>query len=134
MIRFALKQSYHLYGQELSADISPLEAGIGFAVKLKKENDFIGKDALDRTKRTGSTTKIGWYRNDRSRYSSSWLYPVYIGDELIGEVTTGTQSPSLKRNIGLALIKTEFSVLGTEVEIEIRGKRLKASSSYNTFL
>ena len=53
-------------------------------------------------------------------------YPVYKGEELIGEVTTGTQSPTLKRNIGLALISSEFAGLETEVEVEIRGKRLKA--------
>jgi aminomethyltransferase len=54
-------------------------------------------------------------------------YPVYKGDELIGKVTTGTQSPTLKRNIGLALIKTEFAYLESEIEVEIRGKRLKAA-------
>ncbi|HYK73396.1 MAG TPA: glycine cleavage T C-terminal barrel domain-containing protein, partial [Pseudoneobacillus sp.] len=53
-------------------------------------------------------------------------YPVYKNDELIGEVTTGTQSPTLKKNIGLALLKQEFTQLETEVEVEIRGKRLKA--------
>lgn len=114
-----------LYGQELSAEISPLEAGIGFAVKLKKENDFIGKDALIQQKEQGLTRKlVGIEMIDRGIPRHG--YPVYIGDQLIGEVTTGTQSPSLKRNIGLALIKTEFSGLESEVEIEIRGKRLKA--------
>ena len=54
-------------------------------------------------------------------------YPVFIGEELIGEVTTGTQSPTLKKNIGLALIESEFAGLGNEVEVEIRGKRLKAT-------
>lgn len=54
-------------------------------------------------------------------------YLVYKGEALIGQVTTGTQSPTLKRNIGLALIKTEFAELDTEIEVEIRGKRLKAA-------
>jgi aminomethyltransferase len=53
-------------------------------------------------------------------------YPVYKGEEQIGEVTTGTQSLTLKKNIGLALITSEFTGLDTEVEVEIRGKRLKA--------
>jgi aminomethyltransferase len=55
-------------------------------------------------------------------------YPVYAGPEgeLIGEITTGTQSPTLKRNVGLALLKREHSAPDTEVWVEIRGKRLKA--------
>ncbi len=114
-----------LYGQELSAEISPLEAGIDFAVKLKKENDFIGKDALIQQKEQGLTRKlVGIEMIDRGIPRHG--YPVYIGDQLIGEVTTGTQSPSLKRNIGLALINVEYTGLESEVEIEIRGKRLKA--------
>ena len=56
------------------------------------------------------------------------------GMKLIGEVTTGTQSPTLKKNIGLVLIDKEFTESDTEVEVEIRSKRLKAISSPNTFL
>ena len=61
-------------------------------------------------------------------------YPVYSGEEQIGEVTTGTQSPTLKKNIGLALIKTEYAELDTEVEVEIRGKRLKANCNNTHFI
>ena len=115
-----------LYGQELSPEISPLEAGIGFAVKLNKEADFIGKDALKQQKESGLSRKlVGIEMIDRGIPRHG--YPVYKGEELIGEVTTGTQSPTLKKNIGLALIKTEFTGIGSEVEVEIRGKRLKAS-------
>ncbi|MGG1679844.1 glycine cleavage system aminomethyltransferase GcvT [Neobacillus sp. NRS-1170] len=115
-----------LYGQELSAEISPLEAGIGFAVKLNKEVDFIGKEALKQQKESGLPRKlVGIEMIDRGIPRHG--YPVYKGEELIGEVTTGTQSPTLKKNIGLALIKTEFAGLESEVEVEIRGKRLKAT-------
>ncbi|MEO2074429.1 MAG: glycine cleavage system aminomethyltransferase GcvT [Bacillus sp. (in: firmicutes)] len=115
-----------LYGQELSPEISPLEAGIGFAVKLNKEADFIGKEALKQQKEAGLSRKIvGIEMIDRGIPRHG--YPVYKGDVLIGEVTTGTQSPTLKRNIGLALISSEFTGLDTEVEVEIRGKRLKAT-------
>ena len=115
-----------LYGQELSPEISPLEAGIGFAVKLTKDVDFIGKDALIKQKENGIGRKLaGIEMIDRGIPRHG--YPVYKGEERIGEVTTGTQSPSLKRNIGLVLVKTEYAELGTEVEVEIRGKRLKAS-------
>jgi aminomethyltransferase len=114
-----------LYGQELSPEISPLEAGIGFAVKLNKEADFIGKEALKQQKAMGTARKlVGIEMIDRGIPRHG--YPVYKGDELIGEVTTGTQSPSLKKNIGLVLIKNEHTGLDSEIEVEIRGKRLKA--------
>jgi aminomethyltransferase len=114
-----------LYGQELSPEISPLEAGIGFAVKLNKESDFIGKEVLLAQKMNGTPRKIvGIEMIDRGIPRHG--YPVYKGEEQIGEVTTGTQSLTLKKNIGLALITSEFTGLDTEVEVEIRGKRLKA--------
>jgi aminomethyltransferase len=114
-----------LYGQELSPEITPLEAGIGFAVKLNKEADFIGKEVLKQQKEQGSARKlVGIEMIDRGIPRHG--YPVYKGEELIGEVTTGTQSPSLKKNIGLVLIKNEYAGLESEIEVEIRGKRLKA--------
>ena len=113
-----------LYGQELSATISPLEAGIGFFVKLDK-TDFIGKDALSQQKEQGLPRKIvGIEMIERGIPRSH--YPVYVGDEQIGEITTGTQSPTLKKNLGLALLKTDFTSIGTEVWVEIRNKKVKA--------
>ncbi len=53
-------------------------------------------------------------------------YEVFVGEEKIGEVTTGTQSPTLKKNIGLALVDKKFTELETEVEVQVRKKRLKA--------
>ncbi|PKG25705.1 glycine cleavage system aminomethyltransferase GcvT [Niallia nealsonii] len=114
-----------LYGQELSASISPLEAGIGFAVKLNKEADFIGKSALVAQKENGIARKlVGIEMIDRGIPRHG--YKVYANGELIGEVTTGTQSPTLKKNIGLVLLNTEYAKLDQEVEIEIRGKYVKA--------
>lgn len=114
-----------LYGQELSKDISPLEAGVGFAVKVDKEADFIGKAALKQQKEQGVSRKlVGIEMIDRGIPRTH--YPVYVGEELVGEVTTGTQSPTLKTNVGLALIKSEFAVMEGVVDVEIRGKRLKA--------
>ncbi|MBY0122413.1 glycine cleavage system aminomethyltransferase GcvT [Bacillus sp. S/N-304-OC-R1] len=114
-----------LYGQEISPEISPLEAGIGFAVKVNKEADFIGKEVLLKQKEEGLSRKLaGIEMIDRGIPRHG--YPVFIGEEQIGEVTTGTQSPTLKKNIGLALLKIDHAAIGTEVEVEIRGKRLKA--------
>lgn len=114
-----------LYGQELSADISPLEAGLGFFVKLDA-GDFIGRDALAAQKEAGVPRKlVGIELLERGIPRSH--YQVYAGERLIGEVTSGTQSPTLKRNLGLALILAEYAAVGTEVEVDIRGKRLKAA-------
>ncbi|MBD2862408.1 glycine cleavage system aminomethyltransferase GcvT [Paenibacillus oceani] len=114
-----------LYGQELSADISPLEAGLGFFVKLGK-GDFIGREALAAQKEQGLPRKsVGIEMIDRGIPRSH--YPVYSADgRQIGEVTTGTQSPTFKRNVGLALIETLHAEIDTELFVEIRGKKLKA--------
>ncbi|MBE0341300.1 glycine cleavage system aminomethyltransferase GcvT [Paenibacillus sp. 28ISP30-2] len=113
-----------LYGQELSATISPLEAGLGFFVKLNK-GDFIGREALQRQKEQGIPRKlIGLEMLDRGIPRAH--YPVFAEGQHIGEVTTGTQSPTLKRNLGLALVDSRFSSLSTPLEVEIRGKRLRA--------
>lgn len=115
-----------LYGQELSADISPLEAGLGFFVKLDK-GGFIGREALAGQKEQGLPRKsVGIEMIDRGIPRAH--YPVYSpdGERQIGEVTTGTQSPTFKRNVGLALLETAFTANDTEVLVEIRGKKLRA--------
>lgn len=115
-----------LYGQELSKDISPLEAGLGFVVKVNKESDFNGKEALSNQKENGVPRKlVGLEMIDKGIPRTG--YKVFIGEDEIGEVTTGTQSPTLKKNIGFALLNAEHTAQGTEVEVEIRGKRLKAA-------
>ncbi len=114
-----------LYGQELTKDISPLEAGVGFAVKLQKESDFIGKQALIEQKEAGLTRKsVGIELIDRGIPRHD--YKVFAGDQEIGVVTSGTQSPTLGKNLGLALIDIAFTELDTEVEVEVRNKKLKA--------
>jgi aminomethyltransferase len=114
-----------LYGQELSDTISPIEAGIGFAVKTEKETNFIGKDVLKRQREQGVTRKlVGLEMIEKGIPRSQ--YEVYKNDEKIGFVTTGTQSPTLKKNIGLALIDATYKDLDTEVEVQIRKRRAKA--------
>lgn len=114
-----------LYGQELSPDITPVEAGIGFAVKVDKEADFIGKTVLKKQKEEGAPRKlVGIEMLDKGIPRTG--YAVFSGEKKIGEVTTGTQSPTLKKNVGLALVNSEYKELGTEVEVQIRKKRLMA--------
>lgn len=114
-----------LYGQELSADISPLEAGLGFAVKLNKEAEFTGKEALKKQAEAGLERKLmGIEMVDKGIPRHG--YSVYQDDTEIGFVTSGTQSPTLNKNLGLALIKTEFAEIGTGLEVQVRKRRLKA--------
>ncbi|MEC3839217.1 glycine cleavage system aminomethyltransferase GcvT [Bacillus amyloliquefaciens] len=122
-LRFEAKLA--LYGQELTKDITPIEAGIGFAVKHKKDSDFFGKSVLSEQKEKGAPRKlVGLEMIEKGIPRHG--YTVKKDGVAIGEVTTGTQSPTLKKNIGVALIKTEFSEIGTEVEVEIRKKTVKA--------
>ena len=100
-----------------------LEAGIGFAVKLNKEG-FIGHEALVAQKENGLPRKlVGIEMIDKGIPRHG--YKVFKDGQEIGEVTTGTQLPSSKRNVGHALIDSQFATIGTELEIEIRGKHLK---------
>ena len=112
-----------LYGQELSKDISPLEAGIGFAVKLNTE--FIGRDALAAQKGEGLKRRLVGVEMTGKGIPRHGYKVLKDGRE-IGEVTTGTQSPMTKRNIGLALVEVSAAAIGTEVAIEIRGKSIPA--------
>ncbi|MBM7646344.1 aminomethyltransferase [Scopulibacillus daqui] len=122
-LRFEAKLA--LYGQELSKDISPIEAGIGFAVKTKKDAEFIGKEALKKQRENGAPRKlVGIEMIDKAIPRTG--YQVFAGDKNIGFVTSGTQSPTLKKNLGLALIDTDYAEIGVECEVDIRGKRRKA--------
>ncbi|ARK31421.1 glycine cleavage system aminomethyltransferase GcvT [Halalkalibacter krulwichiae] len=114
-----------LYGQELTEEISPLEAGIGFAVKVNKEADFIGKEALKKQKEDGLKRKLVGIEMIEKGIPRTG-YDVFAKDELIGFVTSGTQSPTLKKNVGLAVIDLEYSTMDVEVEVQIRKKKLKA--------
>ena len=114
-----------LYGQELSALITPIEAGIGFAVKTEIDADFIGKDVLKEQKAEGPDRKlVGIEMIDKGIPRNG--YPLLYDGKEIGFVTSGTQSPTLGKNVGLALIDASYTGIGTELVVEIRKKRLKA--------
>lgn len=122
-----LEAGMPLYGHELSEQINPLTAGLGFAVKTKKTHDFIGKAALAAIRENGPAEKIvGFEATERGIPREG--YKVFAADGAeIGTVTSGTQSPTLKKSIGMALLKAEASAIGTEIQIEIRNKRIKAT-------
>lgn len=117
------EMGYPLHGHELSLEITPVQAGATWAVGWKK-NDFWGKSALE------TERKIGPHRLLRGLLLSERGIPragmkVFKGEELIGETTSGTFSPSLKAGIALALIKPGVEI-GTELTVDIRGKQVRA--------
>lgn len=113
-----------LYGNEISKDINPLEAGFGFCVKLNKEN-FIGKDALVKQKADGLKRKIVGFEM-KEKGIPRHGYEVACNGEKVGFVTTGYFSPTLKKNIGLAIVDSKYTEIGLEIEILIRNKPIKA--------
>jgi aminomethyltransferase len=122
------EMGYPLYGHELREDITPLEAGLGFFVALDK-GDFIGRSALAEQKAQGVQRRaIAFQMTEKSapprpHYAlwSAGPYPTRIG-----EVTSGTQSPSLGVGIGLGYVPPEYAQPGTKLGIEIRGKTAPA--------
>jgi aminomethyltransferase len=113
-----------LYGNEISQDISPLEAGLGYFVKFDK-GDFIGREALFAQKQEGPARKlIGFEMTERGIPRHG--YPVLSEGKEIGFVTTGYYSPTLGKSIGFALVQKEYANLGDTVEIQIRKKTAKA--------
>jgi aminomethyltransferase len=113
-----------LYGNELAENITPLEAGLGIFVKLDKD-DFIGKAALAKQKAEGVPRKtVGFEMIDRGIPRSR--YPVTKDGVEVGFVTSGSFSPTLNKNIGLALVKTEVGAIGNEIEIIIRNRGVRA--------
>ena len=113
-----------LYGNELGAEISPLEAGLGFFVKLDKVA-FIGKDALQTQKVQGIPRKlVGLEMIGRGIARSH--YPLQKNGEVIGFVTSGSFSPTLNKNIALGLIRADLVVLGDVLDVLIREKPVQA--------
>ncbi|WP_188206523.1 glycine cleavage system aminomethyltransferase GcvT [Alkalibacillus aidingensis] len=114
-----------LYGQELSKDITPIEAGIGFAVKVKKESDFIGKEVLKEQKEQGPSRKlVGIEMLDKGIPRHG--YEVLKNDQVVGFVTSGTQSPTLGKNVGLALVESDLAKEGESLAVQVRKRTLSA--------
>lgn len=109
-----------LYGDELSADISPIMAGLSMFCKLDKE-EFIGKDALTRQKTEGVAQKLVGIELEGKAIPRHG-YTVLKDNAAIGEVTTGYHSISTDKSVCMALVKSEYAKLGTPLDIQIRKK------------
>lgn len=118
-----LEAGMMLFGHEMCQTVTPYEVIYGWITDLDKE--FIGRDALKKQKEEGVRRKlIGFEIVDRGIARHG--YPVLAGGEKIGEVTSGTFSPTLGKAIGLAFVPVQFKEPGTALEVEIRNQRAKA--------
>jgi aminomethyltransferase len=119
-----LEAGYPLYGHELDEDTTLLEAGLGWICKLDK-GEFLGRDVLLRQRTEGLRKKLVGFEMVEPGIARDG-YPVWIGGERVGRVTSGSPAPFLKKNIGLAYVPPAAAQRGKEILIEIRQRKARA--------
>jgi aminomethyltransferase len=114
-----------LHGNDIDETTTPVEAGLSWIVGWKKDS-FIGSDVLKQQKAEGTARKlVGFEMIDRGIARHG--YGIFANGEPVGTVTSGTQTPYLKKAIGLGYVQTALAAPGTGIEIDVRGRRLKAT-------
>jgi aminomethyltransferase len=119
-----LEMGYCLYGNDIDDTTSPLEAGLGWITKFNK--DFTGKEVLEKQKAQGIKRKLAGIELTEKGIPRHDYEVLNQNNEVIGHVTSGTQSPSLRKAIGMAYIQLEYAKAGTEIFIKIRDKMVPA--------
>ncbi|WP_291529793.1 glycine cleavage system aminomethyltransferase GcvT [Bacteroides sp. UBA939] len=121
-----LEMGFCLYGNDLDDTTSPIEAGLGWITKFIEGKNFINRPALEKQKAEGTVRKlVGFEMIDRGIPRHG--YELFSADgEAIGVVTSGTMSPTRKIGIGMGYVKPEYAKAGTEICIDMRGRKLKA--------
>jgi len=118
-----LEVCYPLHGNELTPERNPIEAGLGWC--CKEETGFVGSEAIARARAEGTAEKLVAFKIEGQGIPREGN-PVLHGGEEVGAVTSGTFSPSLEVGAGMAYVKSELAEIGTEIEIDVRGKRRPA--------
>jgi aminomethyltransferase len=119
-----LEAAFRLYGNDMDETTTPLEAGLGWVVKFGK-GSFVGRDALVKQKQEGLRRKlVGFEVLDKVPVRDG--YPVFIGDQEAGQVTSGSPAPFLKKNVGLVYLPIEHTTIGYEFLIGVRGRKVPA--------
>ncbi len=116
-----LEVCFHLYGNDLSEDRNPIEAGLGWC--CKEDTGFIGSEAVAAARAEGTSQKLAPFVITGRGIPRQGNPVIGPGDAEAGVVTSGTHSPSLERGIGMAYVDAPLAEPGTEVEIDVRGKR-----------
>ena len=118
-----LEMKYPLYGNDIDDRTNPIEAGLGWIAKLDKKDDFIGKEALLSLNGACDRSLVCIQMIDRGIPRKG--YKLLKNNAIVGQVTSGTQSPSLKIGIGLAYVTNDFAQSGTNLSLLVRDKELK---------
>ena len=113
---------YPLYGHELDENTTPIEAGVGFFVALDK-GEFVGRSVLAEQKAKGAAKKCVAFKMTDKSAPPRPHYPIWANGQAVGEVVSGTQSPSLNLGIGRGYVPAALSAPGTKIEIEVRGRK-----------
>ncbi len=121
-----LEAAMALYGQDIDDNITPLEAGLGWVVHLDTKGDFIGREVLEQQKASGVSKRLVGIEM-QGRHIARHGYPVILEGETVGEVTSGTLSPTLNRAVALAVVPAKLAKIGQQLEVEIRGKNYPAN-------
>lgn len=121
-----LEMGFCLYGNDLDDTTSPIEAGLGWITKFVEGKDFINRTNLEKQKKEGVSRKlIGFEMLDRGIPRQNYELFASSGEK-IGVITSGTMSPIRKVGIGMGYVKPEYAALGTELFVDVRGRKLKA--------
>jgi len=120
-----LEAAMALYGQDIDDNTTPLEAGLGWLVHLDTKGDFIGREVLTQQKAQGLPRKLVGLQTE-GRNIPRHGYPVLSSDKVMGEVTSGTLSPTLGYPIALAYLPAQLATLKQQLNVEIRGKAYPA--------
>jgi aminomethyltransferase len=118
-----LEVCFHLHGNDLTPDRNPIEAGLGWC--CVEATGFIGSEAVARARAEGTAERLAPFKVEGPGIPRQGN-PVLAGDEEVGVVTSGSFSPSLEIGIGMAYVRADLAEPGTEVEIDVRGKRRHA--------
>lgn len=116
-----LEAGMPLYGNELSRETNPFEAGLGPVVSFKKEEQFVGRAALETVRETGPQRVLVGLRGDGRRAARSG-YAVLSEGDTVGEITSGLPSPTLGYPVAIAYVRPEFAAPGTKLDVDLRGK------------
>jgi aminomethyltransferase len=117
-----LEAGYPLYGHELSEEISPLTAGLGWTVKLDKAGGFIGSEALIQEKKNGAPRRVVFFKTGDRRIVRAGSHVIDASDSTVGTVLSGTLSPMLNEAIGSAIVNASATL--NELAVDIRGTKI----------
>ncbi len=121
-----LEAAYPLYGHELDAEHGPLESGVAWAVKTKK-GAFVGRDTVAAARRAvPSRHLVGLRMDERAIPREEYAVFAADGSAPVGAVTSGTFSPTVKAGVAMARLDAASAVVGTQVRVDIRGRRVGA--------